>query len=83
MEVDIQGPFPIDDSEGNRWNIKAVDHKSGYIKMESIPNKQSSTTKDFIKRFKTREERQTEKTIKTIVTDSGTEFDGEFFNYLE
>jgi hypothetical protein len=83
IHVDLQGPFPIEGSDGTRWNIKAVDSKSKYVKMETINSKASKWTKEFIERFKNRSERQTGKTIKMILTDSGNEFNGEFVNYLE
>jgi hypothetical protein len=83
IHVDLQGPFPIAGSDGTRWNIKAVDAKSNYIKMETLPDKGSKSTKAFIERFKNRSERQTGKSLKMVLTDSGTEFNGEFLQYLE
>ena len=83
VHVDLQGPFPINGSDGTRWNIKAVDAKSGYIKTETLNDKQSKSTKEFIERFKNRSERQTGKRLKIILTDGGNEFNGEFISYLE
>lgn len=51
--------------------------------METLQNKGSKGTKAFIERFKTRSERQTGKSMKFVLTDSGTEFNGEFLQYLE
>ena len=83
VHVDIQGPFPIASIDGTRMNIKAVDSHSGYVKMELIHDKTADTTKDFIKRFHTRSERQTGKMMKSVCTDSGNEFNGAFLAYLE
>ena len=83
VHVDIQGPFPIDNVDGTRMNIKAVDKASGYIKMELIDDKRASTTMDFIRRYHVRSERQTGESLKIVATDSGTEFGGEFLSYLE
>jgi hypothetical protein len=40
VSVDIQGPFPVKGIDGTKMNIKIVDNFSGYIKMETILNKE-------------------------------------------
>jgi hypothetical protein len=83
VEIDIQGPFPHADSEGNFMNVKLVDHQSGYVKCEMITTKNSSTMCDIFRRYQARMERRTGKSIKYVRTDSGTEFDGDFLKYVE
>jgi hypothetical protein len=51
--------------------------------MELIHDKSATTTTDFIRWFHTRSERQTGKSLKTICTDSGNEFNKTFLGYLE
>ena len=83
IESDTQGPFPIIGSDGTRNNIKFVDKKSRYVKMETIANREATTILKAFKRFKSRMERITNKTMKNIRTDQGTEYKGEFLKYLE
>lgn len=64
-------------------NIKIIDQNSGFMYTELIPDKTAKTTANFVEKFIARSERQTGKKIKPIMTDSGTEFQGEFFNLLE
>ena len=83
IESDTQGPFPIIGSDGTRNNVKFVDKKSRYVKMETIANREATTILDAFKRFKSRMETITNKTVKNIRTDQGTEYKGEFLKYLE
>ena len=83
IESDTQGPFPIIGSDGTRNNIKFVDKKSRYVKMETIANREATTILEAFKRFKSRMERITNKTVKNIRTDQGTEYKGAFLKYLE
>ena len=78
IESDTQGPFPIIGSDGTRNNVKFVDKKSRYVKMETIANREATTILDAFKRFKSRMETITNKTVKNIRTDQGTEYKGEF-----
>jgi hypothetical protein len=83
IEMDIQGPFPLPDDEGNKSNVKLVDHNTTYVKCETIPDKSALTMAKIFKRYQARMERRTGKKIKFVRTDSGTEFAGEFLNHLE
>ena len=51
IESDTQGPFPIIGSDGTRNNIKFVDKKSRYVKMETIANREATTILKAFKRF--------------------------------
>jgi hypothetical protein len=83
ISVDLQGPFPVKAIDGSRLNMKIVDNHSGYIKMETIADRESSTCEEVIKRYVNRSERQTGNRVKIIQTDGGTEFNGSFLGYLE
>jgi hypothetical protein len=83
VSVDLQGPFPIKAIDGTNMNIKIVDDYSGYIKMETIHDKEAATTKDVTERFISRSERQTGRKVKFVQTDGGNEFNGSFLGYLE
>ena len=83
IEIDLQGPFPRLAQDGSKMNIKMIDGLSGYVKMETLPDKMASTVTEVFKRFQRRMERRTDKKIKIVRTDGGTEFAGEFLSYLE
>ena len=61
IESDTQGPFRLVAIDGTKNNVKFIDQKSGYIKMETIQNREASTIYEAFKRFKTRMERRTGK----------------------
>ena len=82
IESDTQGPFPIIAADGTRNNVKFVDKKSRYTKMFTIPNREASTILNYFIQFKSRMENITGKNIKNIRTDQGTEYKGEFLEYL-
>ena len=82
IESDTQGPFPIVATDGTRNNVKFVDKKSRFTKMFTIPNREASTILNYFKQFKSRMENITEKNIKNIRTDQGTEYKGELLEYL-
>ena len=82
IESDTQGPFPIIATDGTRNNVKFVDKKSRFTKMFTIPNREASTILNYFKQFKSRMENITGKNIKNIRTDQGTEYKGEFLEYL-
>jgi hypothetical protein len=83
VEADIQGPFPVIAFDGTKENVKFIDGKSGYCKMETIPNGEANTVLQVFKRFKARMERRTGKLIKNIRTDDGAEFKKGFLKYVE
>lgn len=83
VESDIQGPFPVIAFDGTKENVKFIDSKSGYCKMETIPNGEANTVLHVFKRFKARMERRTGKKIKNIRTDDGSEFKKEFLGFVE
>jgi hypothetical protein len=66
ISVDLQGPFSVKAIDGSRLNMKIVDNHSGYIKMETIADRESSTCEEVIKRYVHRSERQTENRVKII-----------------
>ena len=83
IESDTQGPFPVIGFDGTRNNVKFIDSRSGYVKMETIGDRQASTILECFKRFQARMERRTGKKILNIRTDMGTEYMGEFLDYIE
>ena len=50
--------------------------------MFTIPNREASTILNYFIQFKSRMENITGKNIKNIRTDQGTEYKGEFLEYL-
>ena len=82
IESDTQGPLPVIASDGTKNNVKFVDKKSRYTKMFTLPNREASTILHYFKQFKSRMENITGKNIKNIRTDQGTEYKGEFLEYL-
>jgi hypothetical protein len=82
IESDSQGPFPVVAHDGTTSNIKSIDVKSGYLKMETLPDRKAATALAAFQRFKSRLERRTGKLINVLRTDQGTEFDGNFRKYL-
>ena len=83
IEMDSQGPFPVIAHNGSSSNIKFIDNKSAYVKMETLPDRKAKTALDAFISFKTRLELRTGKKIKIVRTDQGTEFNGDFAKYLE
>ena len=83
IQIDIQGPFPVTDIDGNNSNVKIIDKHSGYLKFETIKTKTAKEMKETFKRYKARMERRTGKLIKTVLVDGGGEFDKEFIAYTE
>jgi hypothetical protein len=83
IAADIQGPFPLEDIEGNRWNLKVIDISSGYARLYTMPDKASTTVCANIKSFITQMERRTGKRVKFIETDRGREFEGACLNYFK
>jgi len=83
IQIDIQGPFPVMDIEGNNSNVKLIDKHSGYLKFETIKTKTAQEMAEVFKRYKARMERRTGKQIKTVLVDGGGEFDKEFVALLE
>ena len=66
IQFDTQGPFPIEAIDGTRNNVKFIDSKSGYCKMETIQDRKASTILAAFKRFQSKLERRTGKKIKFI-----------------
>ena len=83
IQTDTQGPFPIRAFDGTCANVKFIDSKSGYCKMETIPNMEASTILPAFRRFQKRLERRTGYLVKNIRCDQGTEYMGEFLKFLE
>ena len=82
-QIDLQGPFPVKATDGTDSNIKLIDSFSGYVTMETIPNKSALTTTAALKRYKTRMELRTgKKKMKIVAVDQGKEFDGQFLQYI-
>jgi len=83
ISSDTQGPFPVVALDGTKNNIKFVDSRSKYCKMETLTDRLALTVLGAFKRFQARMERRTGLKIKYIRTDGGTEYMGEFLDYLE
>jgi hypothetical protein len=83
ISSDTQGPFPIVALDGTCNNIKFIDSRSKYLKMETLPDRKAATITASFKRFQTRMERRTGHQIKYIRTDGGTEYMKEFLDHLE
>jgi hypothetical protein len=83
IETDTQGPFPLRAFDGSNSNVKFIDAKSGYCKMETIPNMEAKSILNAFKRFQSRLERRTGSLIKNVRCDQGTEYMGEFLEFLE
>lgn len=81
IAIDIQGPFPFDDIEGCRSNVKMVDVKTGFVVTRLIPNKLSSTITNCFDEFRKGLEKKTGHKICFMERDPGTEFDGEMNTY--
>ena len=73
IQIDIQGPFPVMDVEGNNNNVKLIDKHSGYLKFETIKTKTAQEMAEVFKRYQARMERRTGKQIKTVLVDGGGE----------
>jgi hypothetical protein len=69
--------------DGTRNNIKFIDSFSKYCKMETIPDRTALTALAAFRRFQARMERRLDKKIKNLRTDMGTEYMGEFLDYIE
>jgi hypothetical protein len=83
LSGDIQGPFRITSSEGTTSNVKFVDSATKYVKMFGIADKSSTTVLSVFKPLLLRLERRTGDKCKYFRCDDGTEFKGEFHDYLE
>jgi hypothetical protein len=83
VSSDSQGPFPIVAYDGSTSNIKFVDSRSKYCKMETISDRTAASALAAFKRFQARMERRLEKKIKNLRVDMGVEYMGCFLNYLE
>lgn len=83
IDVDVQGPFPLDDLTGNKLNLKLVDVSSGYIKTEILDNRTAKLAKECLERFVKRMECQTGFKVKIVRTDGDTCFNGPFLKFCE
>jgi hypothetical protein len=81
VESDTQGPFSISSLDGTRNNIKFVDKKSRYVRMETIQDREAITCLNSFKRFKARLETLTGRKLQNLRTDGGTEYKGEFMAF--
>lgn len=83
VELDLQGPFPVIANDGTNTNLKIIDCKSDWLYFKTIPNKSANTILDVFMSYNARIEKQTNKTIKRVRTDSGNEFMAQFIPYLQ
>ena len=76
--VDLAGPFPLS-RQGNRYAMIMVEHFSKWIEVVTIPRKEARFTAEaFLHRVLTMFGAPAE-----VLTDQGTEFEGEFQALLE
>ena len=76
--LDMAGPFPIS-RRGNRYILVMIEHFSKWIEVVVLPRKESRLTADaFLQRILTLYGAPAE-----VLTDNGTEFEGEFQTLLE
>jgi hypothetical protein len=75
IAADVHGPFPLEDIEDNRWNLKVFDVYSGFARIFILfmLDKASITVCGKIKEFITQMERRTGKAAKVIEIDRGTD----------
>ena len=83
ISLDLQGPFRSKSYDGSQYNLKLVDNFSSYIKVEWLPTKESAPIAEAFKRFQSRMERRTGKSIKVVQVDGGEEFNGKFLEHIE
>ena len=83
ISLDTQGPFSIKGIDGSKYNLKLVDSKSKYITTVLMTTKSSTVTKNIFEHYLKRMQRQTAKTLKKVSTDGGSEFYGDFLDFLE
>ena len=83
ISSDTQGPFPVIANDGSCNNIKFIDSKSKYCKMETIQDRSAASCLGPFKRFQARLERRTGRLIKNLRTDGGPEYMGVFLDHLE
>jgi hypothetical protein len=81
VEMDLQF-INIVGLDGTTVNIKAVDVATGFVVMQTLPDKSASSTFAFLSKYKRRIEKHTGRNIKNIRTDDGTEFKREFQEQL-
>jgi hypothetical protein len=82
IESDTQGPFPIRAHDGTNSNIKFIDSKSGYCKMETLQDLSAETALEVFQSFVARLERRTGFKVKNIRVDGAGCYYGAFFAYL-
>ncbi len=75
-------PFPITSYDGFSYSLKFVDTKSGYIHTSFIRDLKSRTILDDFKSFKSRVERFSNKRLKILRTDGGSEYKGVLNDFL-
>jgi hypothetical protein len=83
IESDTQGPFRINAVDGTKNNVKFLDVATGWLKINTIHNRSSKTILNCFKPWVARMEKQTGCKLKAVRTDGGTEYKGEFLDYLE
>ena len=69
LELDIQGPFKVSATNGTKLNLKIVDKKTGFVKLDFLTSKTATAIAAAFKRYHVRMERQTGNTIKRIRVD--------------
>ena len=75
-------PFPITSYDGSSHSLKFVDAKTGYIHSSIINDLKSRTILDELKSFKSRVERRSNKELKILRTDGGSEYKGVVMDFL-
>jgi hypothetical protein len=63
IESDSQGPFPIRAHDGTNCNIKFIDSKSRYLKMETLKDLTAATARAIFEPWVNRIERRTGRRI--------------------
>jgi hypothetical protein len=82
VEMDSQGPFPLVAADGSNGNIKIIDAFSGYCHMTTTYNCSSADSTALLKSFQLKLERRTGLRLKRVRTDGGSEFLGDFNQYV-
>ena len=77
--IDLTGPYPLLASDNSVYNVKFVDESSGWIHMQTLPNKSAAGVAKVLTEYKSQLELRTDFKMVNICTDQGTEFDGAVF----
>ena len=83
IESDSQGPFPIRAHDGTNCNIKFIDSRSGYLKMETLKDLTAATARAIFEPWLNRMETRTGRRIKNLRVDGADCYYKSFFQYLK